>query len=52
MKTVRLQRLEDYIKELFMKLGLSLEDSEITADIYMEMTKRGVRHHDIYKLPS
>ena len=52
MKTVRLQRLEDYIKELFMKLGLSLEDSEITADIYMEMTKRGVGHHDIYNLPS
>lgn len=52
MKNIRLTDLERYVQEIMEKMGLTAEESRIMADIYMETTKRGVGHHDIYNLPS
>lgn len=49
---VRLETLENYMIELFWKIGMTEENSQIMTDIYLMTTKRGVGHHDIYNLPS
>lgn len=52
MRNITLKNLEQYIQEIMEKMGLTAEESAVMADIYMETTKRGVGHHDIYNLPS
>jgi LDH2 family malate/lactate/ureidoglycolate dehydrogenase len=52
MPAVTFEKLDKMVREVLIKLGLDEKNAAIMADIYMETTKRGVGHHDIYNLPS
>lgn len=51
MVCLKFDELKSYIFDLLRKLGMSAENSGVMADIYIDTTKRGVGHHDIYNFP-
>ena len=49
---VNLKEMEQWIRQALQRQGLTEEEAEIMARIYVETTKREVGHHDIHNLPS
>lgn len=52
MASVTFNNLDSYIKKLLSKVGMTSKNAVIMSDIYLETTKRGIGHHDIYDFPS
>lgn len=52
MVAIRFCDIHAYVKNLLKKLGMNLENASVMADIFTEVTKRGVGHHDLYNFPS
>lgn len=52
MQHVTFERLEQFLTDLFMAVGMNGENTATMVKIYSDATKRGVGHHDIYEIPS
>ena len=52
MNKIKLDHMEKYLLDLFVKTGLNIENARIAVDVYMRATLRGVGHHDIYDISS
>lgn len=52
MGKISFEAMHQYVKDSWMAIGAPEADSQVMADIYTEITKRGVGHHDIHNFPS
>lgn len=52
MYTVKFNELKVFMHNILKKLGMTESNIETVVDIYIEITKRGVGHHDIHNFPS
>ncbi len=52
MKKVTFLQLESFLKEILSVLGMSAANIKTIVNIYSDITKRGVGHHDIHNFPS
>lgn len=51
MKTVTFTQLEDYMSRVLRAFAMTESNIKTVVNIYSEITKRGVGHHDIYDFP-
>jgi len=52
MKEVKICELYEYVKRVMTAYGMTEENAETTADVFLRATLRGVGHHDIYDFAS
>ncbi len=49
-KRVKIKDLDDFVRKVFMKLGVPEEDARITADVLIRADRRGVESHGVARL--
>ncbi|MCD6111852.1 MAG: Ldh family oxidoreductase [Bacteroidales bacterium] len=42
--------LKDFVKEIFLKIGCSLEDAELVSDVLLEAELRGINSHGVIRI--
>jgi LDH2 family malate/lactate/ureidoglycolate dehydrogenase len=47
---VKVKALEDFVVRVFQKLGVSLEDAKVTADVLISADRRGIGSHGVARL--
>ena len=52
MKEIKIQTLYEYVIQIMTACGMTKENAETAADVFLRATLRGVGHHDIYDFAS